>query len=141
MQVKQVLMVTIKPLSHQFFHLKKSTKYCLPNRLFKMQAAKTFPFGSLIFFPNSVSYACFFCFAILSSNLFGRFMHLLTFTVSKTSAVYRYEDCPVTMLHKLSFSIWLKGFIISRRRFILQVGDTATYLRFSFGLAYLTAMI
>ena len=65
-----------------------------------------FSIGSLIFFlPNSVSNVCMLCFAILSSNVSGRtmhllrhFMHLLTFTVNKTSSVSR--DAVLALLAK-----------------------------------------
>ena len=66
-----------------------------------------------------------FCFIILSWNLCSRFIHLLrrfmhslTFTVSKTSSISRYAAFPVAMLYNLSLSVWLNGFIISYRRFI-----------------------
>ena len=76
----------------------------------------------IFFIPNSFLNAWIFCFAILSSNLSGRFMHLLrrymhllTFIVNKTSSVYRYAAFPVAMLYNLSLSVWLNGFIIWNR--------------------------
>ena len=108
LKVEQVLMVTIKPLSHQFFPLKKGTKDCQTgnpkSRLWKLFHCE------LIF-----------CFAILSSNLSHRFMHLLrcfihllTFTVSETSSVYGDAAFRVGMLYNLSLSVW---FITPCRRY------------------------
>ena len=119
MKVEQVLMVTIKPLSYQFFERYRR----LPKSSRKRQVSKNFIWISEFFFiPNSLLNAWIFCFAILSSNLSGRFMHLLrrymhllTFIVNKTSSVYRYAAFPVAMLYNLSLSVWLNGFIIWNR--------------------------
>ena len=121
-KVEQILMVKIMVM---IFPSKERHKW-LSKRSHKKQTEKTFPFGSLnFFFPNSVSNVCVFCFAILSSNLSGRFMdllrrfmHLLTFIISKTSSVYRYAAFPFAVLYNLSLSVWLNGFVISHRKFI-----------------------
>ena len=130
-KVEQILMVKIMVT---IFPSKERHKW-LSKRSHKKQTEKTFPFGSLnFFFPNSVSNVCVFCFAILSSNLPGRFMdllrrfmhllrrfmHLLAFIISKTSSVYRYAAFPVAVLYNLSLSVWLNGFVISHRKFITR---------------------
>ena len=85
-----------------------------------------FTIESLHFFlPKSVSDVCIFCFAILSSNLSGRFMHLLrrymhliTFPVCKISSVSRDAVFPAAMYLTFHCPVWLNVCIISHRRFI-----------------------
>ena len=131
MKVEQVLMVTIKPLSHHFSFSKERHKRLLKKSR-KKQAAKTFSFGSLIFSSFQFSFKCLhflfwnsFLESLWSFYAFAEtFYAFLTFIVSNTSSVYRYTAFPAAM-----------------RKVCNSISEILGHLRFSFGLAYLTTTI
>ena len=74
-------------------------------------------------------------------DLLRRFMHLLTFIISKTSSVYRYAAFPFAVLYNLSLSVWFEWIRHFTQKIYNPMSETLRHIfRFSF-LAYLTTTI
>ena len=135
MAVEQVLTGTIKPLSCQFFSLKKDTKDCQKGHA-QSRLQYLLHWISDFFFQFIFKYLHF-LFCKFFPNLSGLFMHSpmklfvafspLTFTLSKNYFASTDAAFPVTMLY-LSLSVWLNGFIISHRSSVTLCNSIISHL-------------